>query len=109
MIGRGCRTRGVCEGYLYVNTGDTEMEFMSKLKTVKYMEILDYIEFLNYMKALQTAPAKAEVTKNGKLNMAKVVAVPELQVIYEEWIKGNTVGSLKELKELMAEKKENGK
>jgi len=49
MGGRSCRSRGVCDVILYVNTGETEMEFMAKLKDVKYSEILAYIGLLNYL------------------------------------------------------------
>ena len=56
MMGRSCRSRGVCDGMLYVNTGDDESTFIRKLKTADYDEILKYIEFLQHLKHLSINP-----------------------------------------------------
>ena len=43
---------GICEAILYINNGETEMEFMSRAKNTPYSELLAYAEFLNYLKKL---------------------------------------------------------
>ena len=49
MMGRSCRSRGVCDGILYVNSGDDESTFLRKLKTPDYDEVLKYIELLQHV------------------------------------------------------------
>jgi hypothetical protein len=52
MGGRSCRNRGVCDVILYVNTGESENEYMTRLKDVKYSDVVNYIEFLNYLQSM---------------------------------------------------------
>ena len=56
MMGRSCRSRGVCDGILYVNSGDDESTFIRKLKTPDYDEVLKYIELLQHVKILSANP-----------------------------------------------------
>ena len=101
------RSRGVCDVILYVNTGETELEFMAKLKDVKYSDILAYIDFLKYLQKLQQEKVKSVATKNGKLNLSKNKVVTELGVIFEEWTNGVHITSRKQLNDLIAEKSQN--
>ena len=36
MIGRSCRARGVCEGTLYINTGEDEASYNNRISTTDY-------------------------------------------------------------------------
>jgi hypothetical protein len=56
MQGRGCRTRGVCDAFLFVNTGDDEKTFMEKIQVTSYRMTMEYIKLLNLLKKLQEAP-----------------------------------------------------
>ena len=94
MLGRSYRSRGVCEGDLYVKTGDIELEFMQKLKATKYSEKIGYIDFLNYLKNLGINSTKPVVLKNGRLNLLKMIVIPEIEVVHEQWLRGKTVNSL---------------
>ena len=56
MMGRGNRTRGVCDGILYINSGDNAQEFNRKLKLTYMSETLDYIKLLQFLTVLHFAP-----------------------------------------------------
>lgn len=49
MLGRSCRSRGVCNGRLYVNTGEDEPAYLNRIRVTDYNKMLDYIELLNHL------------------------------------------------------------
>lgn len=49
MLGRSCRTRGVCDGNLYVNTGEDEATYMRRIRVTDYSKMLEFIEMLEYL------------------------------------------------------------
>jgi type I site-specific restriction endonuclease len=97
MLGRGCRSRGVCDGLLYVNTGDDEMTFLSKLKLIPYSEIIDYITFLKHLAKLQLNPTKCETVKTGKMSHKTTVLLPEVEALHYEWLSGNWLESINDI------------
>ena len=46
MLGRNCRARGVCDGILYVNTGEDEATYIRRISVAYYGKMLDFIELL---------------------------------------------------------------
>jgi hypothetical protein len=105
MLGRGCRSRGVCDGLLYVNTGDDEMTFLSKLKLVPYSEIIDYITLLKHLEKLHLNPTKNELVKTGKMSHKQTAVLPEVEALHEEWLNGNWLESMSDLYEAVEKKK----
>ena len=99
MLGRSCRTRGVCDGILYVNTGEDETTFRRRIKAVSYSEVLDYIKLLQKLAKLSEAPTKIENVKQGKVTNVKVTALPEVEALYKEWSQGRYIISLDGLKQ----------
>ena len=53
MLGRSCRARGVCDGILYVNTGEDEATYMRRIRVADYCKMLDFIELLENLSVLQ--------------------------------------------------------
>jgi hypothetical protein len=97
MLGRGCRSRGVCDGFLFVNTGEDEKTYLERLQVTKYSVTCDYIKFLNHLKKLQVNPFKTELQQVGKKSVSKTTVLPEVEALYKEWSQGNWLRSVKEL------------
>ena len=66
MLGRSCRTRGVCDGVLYVNTGEDEATYMRRIRVTDYNRMLEFVELLENLKVLQLNPTKPALDKKGK-------------------------------------------
>jgi hypothetical protein len=71
MIGRSCRSRGVCEGTLYINTGEDEASYNSRISTTDYNKTMDFVELLIHLSAVQKNPTEPSTNKRGKLNPKK--------------------------------------
>ena len=53
MTGRSCRSRGVCTGIVYVNSGEDEKTFLKRIREIKYYQLPTFIDILNPLKSLQ--------------------------------------------------------
>ena len=103
MLGRGCRSRGICEGALYVNTGEDEAAFMRRIRTTNYSETVDMIEFLGHLEGLQgNVTKKMTVMKNGEQVEINQM-VPGVRGLYKEYEASRLITSIKKLKEAAAE------
>jgi hypothetical protein len=59
MLGRSCRSRGVCDGVLYINTGEDEAQFWKRIKVADFSKALNYISLLKEIRDLsKTNPKK---------------------------------------------------
>ena len=65
MIGRSNRARGICDGVVYVNTGEDEATFLRRIRLGNYSETKDLIELLTHLRKLQGSPFKTEQVKQG--------------------------------------------
>ena len=65
MLGRGCRTRGVCDGILYVNTGEDAMSFLRRIRTTNFSETDAHIKLLQHLKTLSANSKKTDEIKGG--------------------------------------------
>ena len=106
MYGRANRARGVCEGRVYVNTGEDEASFLRRITVTDYNKAMEYNELLVYLSKLQKETTEPLLLKNGKTHATEVMLKIEVEVLYDEWIQGNYVRSLKELKDLVALKED---
>lgn len=94
MLGRGCRSRGVCEGRLYINTGDDAATFLRRINEIDFNKTTEFIELLDHLKNLQIKPTKPAINSNGRPSTTRVELSPDVEVVYDEWIQGNYVKSL---------------
>ena len=99
MEGRGCRTRGICDAFLFVNTGDDEKTFMEKIQLTSYRMTVEYIKLLNYLKKLQQAPVKEVQAIFGKKSNAKTIVDPQVVTLHKKWTQAIWLRSVKELDE----------
>jgi hypothetical protein len=60
MIGRSNRARGICDGVLYVNTGEDEAAFLRRIRLGSYSETKELIELLAHLHMLQAKPIRNE-------------------------------------------------
>jgi len=49
MIGRSNRAQGICDGILYVNTGEDEAAFLRRIRLGSYSETKELIELLAHL------------------------------------------------------------
>jgi len=52
MIGRSNRAQGICDGILYVNTGEDEAAFLRRIRLGSYSETKELIELLAHLSRL---------------------------------------------------------
>lgn len=106
MLGRSCRSRGVCDGVLYINTGDDEATFLRKIRLLDYNRVLDYIELLKAVLNLSKAHPKVYQGKQKSGAQVKSPIAPEIEAIYQAWTEGKYFKTDKELKAAVAEVKQ---
>ena len=66
-----------------------------------YNKAMEYNELLVYLSKLQKETTEPLLLKNGKTHATEVMLKIEVEVLYDEWIQGKYVRSLKELKDLV--------
>ena len=64
-------TGGVCDGVLYVNTGEDEATYMRRIRVTDYNRMLEFVELLENLKVLQLNPTKPALDKKRKPNLMK--------------------------------------
>jgi hypothetical protein len=85
MTGRSCRSRGICTGIVYVNTGEDEKAFLKRIRELKYHQLVSYIDFLNTLKSLQVQGIQAESKQaKGKI-VQKTVQQQLLENVHQRW------------------------
>ena len=80
MLGRSCRSRGVCEGTVYINTGEDVASFNRRISVTDYNKLADHVEVLTHLSELQKNPNEHEVTKTGKVKSNKLVLKLDVEV-----------------------------
>ena len=80
MIGRSCRSRGVCEGTVYINTGEDEVSFNRRISVTDYNKLSDYVDVLTHLSVVQKNPTEREVTKTGKVKSNKLLLKRDVEV-----------------------------
>ena len=101
MLGRSCRSRGVCDGRIYVNTGEDEPAFLRRITVTDYNKMTDYVEVLIRLSVVQKNPTEPELLKNGRPSTSKLLLLRDVEVAQDEWNKGNYLTSLKTMRELI--------
>jgi hypothetical protein len=104
MIGRSNRSRGICDGVLYANTGEKEAAFLRRIKMGSYSETRELIQFLAHLGKIQGKPVKNETIKQGRANVTVTVVVPDVAALHAACMEEKWVTSLKSLRDLVAVK-----
>ena len=80
MMGRSCRSRGVCEGTVYINTGEDEATFNRRISVTDYNKLADHEEVLTHLSKVQKDPNEPYITKTGKHKPNKVLLKLDVEV-----------------------------
>jgi hypothetical protein len=86
MFGRSNRARGVCDGVIYVNTGEDEAAFLKRIKMGSYSETRELIQLLAHLRKLQGKPVKNETIKQGRGNVVVSVVLPDVAALHEAYV-----------------------
>jgi hypothetical protein len=82
MFGRSNRSRGICDGVIYVNTGEDEAAFLKRIKMGSYSETRELIQLLAHLSKLQEKPVKNETIKQGRGVLVVSVVVPDVAALH---------------------------
>ena len=104
MMGRSNRARGVCEGTVYINTGEDEASFNRRISVTDYNKLTDHIELLIHLADVQKNPTAPEMTRNGRAKSNKMLLRPDVEVAQDEWNEERYLTSLKQLNSLIEQK-----
>ena len=86
MFGRSNRSRGICDGVIYVNNGEDEAAFLKRIKMGSYSETRELIQLLAHLRKLQGKPVKNETIKQGRGNVVVSVVLPDVAALHEAYV-----------------------
>ena len=97
MLGRSNRSRGICDGLLFVNTGEDEKTYLRRIRMMNFSEAKNLIELLALLSNVQANPFKTEQVKLGKGLVSKTRVMPEVKALHQAYVDNIWIVCIREL------------